>query len=146
METLTPSVGPLSRNEPIPGYVLKARLGSGGYGEVWEAEAPGGLRKALKFVYGRLDESRAQSELKSLNRIKEIGHPFLLSIERIEVVDGRLVIVTELAQGCLKARFDACRQAGLQGIRGDELLGYIRDTADALDFIHDRHGLQHLDV
>jgi eukaryotic-like serine/threonine-protein kinase len=146
METLTPSVGPLSRNEPIPGYVLKARLGSGGYGEVWEAEAPGGLRKALKFVYGRLDESRAQSELKSLNRIKEIGHPFLLSIERIEVVDGRLVIVTELAQGCLKARFDACRQAGMQGIPRDELLGYIRDTADALDFIHDRHGLQHLDV
>ena len=126
--------------------MLKARLGSGGYGEVWEAEVPGGLRKALKFVYGRLDESRGQSELKSLNRIKEIGHPFLLSIERIEVVDGRLIIVTELAQGCLKARFDACRQSGLPGIPRDELLGYIRDTADALDFIHDRHGLQHLDV
>ncbi len=60
METLIPSVGPLSRSEPIPGYVLKARLGSGGYGEVWEAEAPGGLRKALKFVYGRLDESRSE--------------------------------------------------------------------------------------
>ena len=70
----------------------------------------------------------------------------MLSIERIEVVDGRLIIVTELAQGCLKARFDACRQTGLPGIPRDELLGYIRDTADALDFIHDRHGLQHLDI
>jgi len=146
MVSLTPTVGPLLQNEPIPGYVLRARLGSGGYGEVWEAEVPGGLRKAVKFVYGRLDESRAQSELKSLNRIKEIGHPFLLSIERIEIVDGRLVIVTELAQGCLKKRFDACRQAGMSGIPRDELLGYIRDASDALDFIHERHGLQHLDI
>lgn len=146
METLTPALGPTSRNEPIPGYVLRARLGSGGYGEVWEAEVAGGLRKAVKFIYGRLDEARAQSELKSLNRIKEISHPFLLSIERIEIVDGRLVIVTELAQGCLKTRFDACRQAGLAGIPRDELLGYVRDAADALDFIHDRHGLQHLDI
>jgi hypothetical protein len=146
METLTPALGPTARNEPIPGYVLKARLGSGGYGEVWEAEVPGGLRKAVKFIYGRLDESRAQTELKSLNRIKEVRHPFLLSIERIEIVDGRLLIVTELAQGCLKTRFDECRQAGLEGIPREELIGYIRDTSDALDFIHDRHKLQHLDI
>ncbi len=146
METLSRPVGPIASSEPIPGYVLKARLGSGGYGEVWEAEAPGGLRKAVKFIYGRMDEARAQSELKSLNRIKEVRHPFLLSIERIEVIDGRLIIVTELAQGCLKTRFEECRQAGLAGIPRDELIGYIRDAADALDFMHDRHGLQHLDV
>ena len=56
------------------------------------------------------------------------------------------MIVTELAQGCLKTRFDACRQAGMAGIPRDELLGYVRDAADALDFIHERHGLQHLDI
>jgi len=146
METSTSAIGPTSRNEPNPNYILKQRLGSGGYGEVWEAEVPGGLRKAVKFIYGMLDEVRAQRELKSLNRIKEVRHPFLLSIERIEVVDGRLIIVTELAQGCLKARFDECRAAGLEGIPRDELLNYLHDAADALDFIHERHGLQHLDI
>ena len=52
--------------EPIKGYVLEKRIGRGGYGEVWRAEAPGGLKKAVKFVYGQQDERRAAQELKSL--------------------------------------------------------------------------------
>ena len=60
---------PANSSSSILGYVLKERIGTGGYGEVWAAEAPGGLRKAIKLVYGYHDENRAQNELKSLNRI-----------------------------------------------------------------------------
>jgi len=38
--------------EPIPGYVFEERIGTGGFGEVWRASAPGGLTKAIKFIYG----------------------------------------------------------------------------------------------
>ncbi len=48
-------------NETVAGYKLKARLGAGGYGEVWSADAPGGLVKAVKFIYGYLDEDRASA-------------------------------------------------------------------------------------
>src|SRR5690606_37323730 len=88
-------VGATAKQELIPGYVATTRLGAGGYGEVWKVDAPGGLQKAVKIIYGFLTEERATRELKSLENIKLVRHPFLLSLERIEVVDGRLMIVTE---------------------------------------------------
>ena len=130
----------------IPGYTLTTRLGAGGYGEVWLAHAPGGLTKAVKLIYGAFDDRRAELELRSLHRIKMVRHPFLLSLERIEVVDNRLAIVTELADSSLKDRYDECRRANLPGLPRAELLGFLRDAADALDFLSERHSLQHLDV
>jgi eukaryotic-like serine/threonine-protein kinase len=124
--------------EPIPGYMLKDRIGAGGYGEVWAAEAPGELVKAIKFVYGMLDEDRGSREMKALNRIKGVRHPFLLSLERIEIVEGQLLIVTELAECSLKDRFDQCRKANQPGIPRDELIGYLRDSADALDYMNEQ--------
>ena len=144
---MTPSATPSrSTNEPIPGYKLVKRIGAGGYGEVWAAEAPGELVKAIKFVYGLLDEDRAAREMKALTRIKGVRHPFLLSLERIEVVEGQLLIVTELAECSLKDRFDECKKAGQIGIARDELLGFMKDSADALDYMSEQHSLQHLDV
>ena len=130
----------------LPGYTLEKKIGAGGYGEVWLAHAPGGLTKAVKFIFGYHNEKRAASELHSLEKIKSVRHPFLLSLERIEVIEGRLVIVTELADGSLKDRFDHFTNNNEAGIPREELLGYLRDSADALDYLSDHHSLQHLDV
>lgn len=132
--------------EPIPGYRLLERLGSGGYGEVWKVSAPGGLYKAIKFIYGHLDDSRAGQEVKALNRIRGVRHPFLLAIERVEIIDGQLAILTELADETLNDRFDHFRQQGEVGIPREMLLDYMRDVADALDYMSDKYSLQHLDV
>lgn len=130
----------------VAGYRVRQRIGAGGYGEVWIAEAPGGLQKAVKFVYGFHDEARAARELKALHRIRSVRHPFLLSLERVEVIDGQLVIVTELADKSLKDRFEECRSAGLPGIPRGELLRYLCDSAEGLDYMSEQHSLQHLDV
>ncbi|HEY2826009.1 MAG TPA: tubulin-like doman-containing protein [Pirellulales bacterium] len=146
METiLTPAKHP-SAAEQVCGYVLEKRIGSGGYGEVWSAVSPGGLKKALKFVFGAAAGERASRELAALERIKEVHHPFVLSLERIEVWNEQLVIVTELADTSLKDRFQICCDQGRSGIPRNELLIYLSDAADALDFIHDAHSLQHLDI
>lgn len=137
--------------EPIDGYRLIEPLGTGGFGEVWKCEAPGGLFKAIKFVYGNLnavdgDSARAEQEFGALNRIKEVRHPFVLSMDRIEVVGGEVVIVMELADKSLHDSFVECQAAGMIGIPHDRLLRYVTDAAEALDHMIEKHNLQHLDV
>jgi eukaryotic-like serine/threonine-protein kinase len=137
--------------EPIPGYRLVEPLGRGGFGEVWKAEAPGGILKAIKFVFGDLEsldaaKLAARQELRSLARVKDVRHPFLLSLERFEVVEGQLIIVTELADGDLWGRFRACRAQGLAGIPREELLGYLEETGEVLDLMNAQYDLQHMDV
>ncbi len=134
-----------SREEPIPGYHTTEMIGRGGFGEVWHAVAPGGVPKAIKMVFGD-DPSRSESELRSLNRIKDVRHPLILSIDRIEVVNGTLVIVTELGDCNLKEFCMRYRGQGNAGIPQPELVKLLRDAAEALDFIYTEHSLQHLDV
>jgi hypothetical protein len=140
-----------TRAEPIPGYRLIERLGGGGFGEVWKAEAPGGLLKAIKFVYGDLEDAgddglRAEQELKAMSRVKGVRHPYILSLERFDIIDGQLLIVTELADRNLWDRFRECRDEGLPGVPREEMLGYMEETAEALDLMNQHYQLQHLDI
>jgi serine/threonine protein kinase len=140
-----------SQAEPIPGYKLIERLGGGGFGEVWKCEAPGGLHKAIKFVFGDLgaaseDAHRAEQELKALSRVKTVRHPYVLSLERYDIIDGQLIIIMELADRNLWDRFKECRARGLPGIPREELLGYVEETAEALDLMNGEYQLQHLDI
>jgi hypothetical protein len=144
--SITSSCGLSAGYEPIPGYRLQDMLGVGGFGEVWRVEAPGGLFKAIKIVHGALDEKRALRELRSLERIKGVHHPFLLTLERFEIVDGRLIIITELADGSLEDVFRRHCERGSCGIPRPALLGYLQDAADALDYLNEKFQLQHLDV
>jgi serine/threonine protein kinase len=137
-------------SEPIPGYRLLERLGRGGFGEVWKCEAPGGLLKAIKFVHGQTNlgaaPGAAEEELRAVERIKSIRHPFLLSMERVERLGTELVVVMELADRSLHDLWRERCDSGLPGLPKDELLSYLREVAEVLDLMNFQHGLQHLDI
>jgi serine/threonine protein kinase len=139
------------QTEPIPGYKLLAPLGKGGFGEVWKAEAPGGLLKAIKLVHGSLrsghgEEVLVQQELKALTCVRGVRHPYILSMDRFDIIDGQLIIVMELADKCLSDRFNECVGQGMSGIPRDELLRYLDETAEALDLMNIQYKLQHSDI
>jgi len=127
-------------------YDLLRELGRGQFGEVWLArKQPSGIEKAVKILLQPADAAVARRELKSLELIKNFRHPFLLATEDFWVVANRLYVVLELADGTLRGRFKECRDAGKPGIPAAELVGYVREAAEGLDYLHARKVI-HRDV
>jgi serine/threonine protein kinase len=129
--------------EIVSGYRLVRRLGSGGFGEVWEATAPGGYRVALKVL--RFDQQAGQVEIKHLQHLKDIHHAHLLPVFGAWEIGGYLLLAMELADGTLSDHLKKHRTAGLQGIPTSDLLDLMYDAARGIDYLNEK-GIIHRDV
>jgi formylglycine-generating enzyme required for sulfatase activity len=130
--------------QPVPDYVLKRKLGKGGFGEVWQATGPGGFDVALKFV--PLGDHAGAVEERSLTLMKSIRHAHLLHQFGAWQRDGHLIIAMELGDRTLLDRLKEAVNQGLSGIPAEELLEYLREAAKGLDYLNEQHNVQHRDV
>ena len=128
--------------EPVPGYRLTRKVGQGGFGEVWQAEGPGGFSVALKFI--RLAEG-GTVELRSLEIMKQIRHPHLLPMFGAWQKRDFLIVAMELARCTLSDRLKELVAKGQPGIPVPELTDHLRDAARALDYLNEQN-IQHRDV
>jgi serine/threonine protein kinase len=125
---------------PLVEYHLIKRIGEGNFGDVWLADKEGEA-VALKILKGSANSEDTRREIKSLEALEGLDHPFLLQTRGYWIDTDRLVIEMELsAGGSLKERLKQCKQADLPGIPAGELLKYFREAAEALDYLHSRTG------
>lgn len=141
-----PVVGALGRVlPPSEGYRLMERIGAGQYGEVFRARGPGDVEVAVKRIFRALNDEASQRELQALELIRTLRHPFLLRTERYWALKDRVVMVMELADDSLADWFQACKDRGHAGIPAAELIAYLHEAAEALDYMHAKSVL-HRDV
>jgi serine/threonine protein kinase len=142
-----PTLG-VEHRETLPvggGYTLIKLLGCGSFGEVWRAEAPGGVEVAVKIIHRPLDHEEAQRELQALELIKGLRHNYLLQTQAFWSLENQLLIVMDLADGSLRDRLKECQRQGQPAIPVEELVTYFREAGEALDFLHSKQ-VQHRDI
>jgi hypothetical protein len=141
--SVTPVLGEVL--PPSEGYRLLEHIGAGRFGEVFRANAPGGMDVAVKRIYRAADDEASQRELQALELIRTLRHAFLLQTHRYWALKDRVVMVMELADDTLTDWFNASKAAGKPGIPATELVVYLREAAEALDYMHSK-GVLHRDI
>jgi len=100
---------------------------------------------AVKIVSWPHTHRITQMELRALEAVKRIRHPFLIQMHAYWAMEDQLVMVMELADGSLEQRHKECIEAGEIGIPIDELVKYTSEAAEALDHLHCEH-VVHRDI
>ncbi len=134
--------------ECLPGYQFLDCMGRSVFGEIWKVRTPSGRTRAVKFIssFSRDEAAITPREYEAVLTLRQLSHPGLACVERVERDQGRLVLVTERAEMSLRDRYEHCRSAGLPGIPRRELVTALRPVAEALDHLDREHQLHHLAI
>jgi serine/threonine protein kinase len=120
-------------------FLIERRIGSGGFGVVYEAW-DGRLERpvAVKAIEQRGEAGRRV--LREAQAAARLNHPGIVTLYEMGEEDGNALLVTELVEGSTLARLAA------NGELSDREIGEIgADLCEALDHAHSR-GVVHRDI
>jgi serine/threonine-protein kinase len=120
-------------------FLIERRIGSGGFGVVYEAW-DGRLERtvAVKAIESRGEAARRV--LREAQAAARLNHPGIVTLYEMGEEDGNALLVTELVEGSTLA------QLGREGTLSDREIGEIgADLCEALDHAHAR-GVVHRDI
>jgi serine/threonine protein kinase len=120
-------------------FLIERRIGSGGFGVVYEAW-DGRLERpvAVKAIEQRGEAGRRV--LREAQAAARLNHPGIVTLYEMGEEDGNALLVTELVEGSTLARL------AHEGVLSDREIGEIgADLCEALDHAHSR-GVVHRDI
>jgi hypothetical protein len=141
----TPAVAPVDHIMPIFSsmigqsigpYLISARLGAGGMGEVYRArDQKLGRDVAIKILPSAFsaDPDRLGRFEREARVLAALNHPNIATIHGIEESGGVRAIVMELVQGATLAE-----RIARAAMPAAEAIGIARQIADALDAAHEK--------
>jgi DNA-binding beta-propeller fold protein YncE len=133
----------ISQGQTIGQYVIKKKIGEGGMGSVYLAEQPAVSREVVVKVLasdfaatpGAVDRFKREADM-----IARLEHPHILPVYDFGEVGGSLYLVMRYMRGgSLADRLES------RSLTRDQLLAYLDQIAQALDFAHAR-GVIHRDL
>ncbi len=127
----------VSGEVPYPGYKLIGPIGAGGWSEVWKASQPEGGVCALKFM--PCDPGMAPSyEVRALQALRDLRHPYLLETRNIWSCPGFIVIVMDLCDGSLLDLLGVYLRELKAPMTGSHVCYFLGQAAQAIDFLNAR--------
>jgi eukaryotic-like serine/threonine-protein kinase len=129
-------------------YLISARIGAGGMGEVYRArDTKLGRDVAIKILSGAFtaDPDRLARFEREARLLASLNHPHIGAIYGLEESAGVRALVLELVEGKTLAERLGAEDARGQGLPISEALTIARQIADALDAAHER-GIVHRDL
>ncbi|HYP55649.1 MAG TPA: serine/threonine-protein kinase, partial [Solirubrobacterales bacterium] len=120
-------------------FLIERRIGSGGFGVVYEAW-DGRLERSVAV---KAIESRGEARRRVLREAQaaaRLNHPGIVTLYEMGEEDGNALLVTEMVEG------DTLAQLSADGLLSDREIGELgADLCEALDHAHAR-GVVHRDV
>jgi eukaryotic-like serine/threonine-protein kinase len=120
-------------------FLIERRIGSGGFGTVYEAW-DGRLERSVAV---KAIESRGEARRRVLREAQaaaRLNHPGIVTLYEMGEEDGNALLVTEMVEG------DTLASLSADGVLSDRAVGEIgADLCEALDHAHTR-GVVHRDV
>ncbi|HWB68340.1 MAG TPA: serine/threonine-protein kinase [Solirubrobacterales bacterium] len=120
-------------------FLIERRIGSGGFGVVYEAW-DGRLERPVAVKAIELRGEAGKRVLREAQAAARLNHPGIVTLYEMGEEDGNALLVTELVEGSTLARL------AQEGVLSDREIGEIgADLCEALDYAHSR-GVVHRDI